>query len=71
MNPFFISDLQGHKKKKICSFLFEGNFSKIKGLKKVTKQKKSRIFYHFLLVDGKIQEAQKHTDPHPEHYMKV
>jgi hypothetical protein len=43
----------------------------MKCLKEVTKQKKSTLFYHFLLVDGKIQEAQKHIDPHPEHYMKV
>ncbi len=33
-------------------------FSKIKGHKEVTKQKKSRFFCNFLLVDGKIQEAQ-------------
>jgi hypothetical protein len=44
-------------------------FSKIKGHKEVRKQQKSRFFYNFLLVDGRIQEAQKHTDPHPEHYM--
>ncbi len=44
-------------------------FSKIKGHKEVTK--KSRFFYNFLLVDGRIQEAQKHTDPHTEHCMKV
>jgi hypothetical protein len=51
--------------------LFEGtlllhHFSKGKNQKEVTKQKKSRFSFLFLLNDRRIKEAQKHVDPDPD-----
>ncbi len=62
----FVKDLQDANKKYFfsckfeCFFLFEDTFTsffenKNKSHKEVTKQKKSRFFFIFLLVDGRVR----------------
>jgi hypothetical protein len=66
----FVIDLQDANKKLILFLSFSAyyflkvhHFSKIKSQTEVTKQRESRFFLLFLLVDRRIREAQKHVDP--------
>ncbi len=58
----FISDHQDSNKKYFCLFIFKVHLhpsQKIKSHKEVRKQQKSRFFFIYLLLDGRIRETQK------------